>query len=64
MKSAMQALQIGIILFFYSAPSALPPRFHQKDLITGLDAVSAAVLPDGAYSPSRSSGRSISSRKE
>lgn len=43
-RLALAGLALGLVRI---APFALPEGFKQKDLITGLDAVASAVLPDG-----------------
>src|SRR5437879_4888080 len=40
-------LSLAALAVLVSHPSALPTGFQQKDLVTGMDAVSSAVLPDG-----------------
>lgn len=47
MNSAYSILPVAAMLLMTMAAHSLPPGFKQKDLISGLDAVSAAVLPDG-----------------
>lgn len=42
-----RTLSVTLALAFAAAPHAIPTGFKSKDLITGLDAVSSAVLPDG-----------------
>ena len=40
-------LSLAALAVLISHPSALPTGFQQKDLVTGMDAVSSAILPDG-----------------